>query len=102
MWRRASHAVRWLSRGVSTPKQIWAGHVDIPRKGACLVCRDVRTEYCSEWQSVVVDDLSTLARMKIFPLERGSDWMQSVTLEAGGKLPPSRRVMVYLSPVPSL
>jgi hypothetical protein len=68
----------------------------------CLVCRDVRAEYCSEWQSVVVDDLSTLARMKIFPLERGSDWIQSVTLEAGGKLAPSRRVMVYLSPVPSL
>jgi hypothetical protein len=42
----------------------------------------------------VVDDLSALARMKIFPLEWGSDWMQSVTIEAGGKLPPSRRVMV--------
>jgi hypothetical protein len=59
-----------------------------------------RAEYCSEWQSVVVDDLSSLARVKILPLERGSDWMQSVTLEAGGKLPPSRRMMVYLSPVP--
>jgi hypothetical protein len=35
---------------------------------------------------VVVDDLPALDRMKIFPLERGSDWMQSVTLEAGGKL----------------
>jgi hypothetical protein len=51
---------------------------------------------------VVVDDLSALDRVKIFPLERGSDWMQSITLEAGGKLSPSRRVMVYLSPVPSL
>jgi hypothetical protein len=39
---------------------------------------------------VVVDDLSALDRMKIFPLERGSDWMQSVTLEAGGKLSPSK------------
>jgi hypothetical protein len=27
------------------------------------------------------------ARVKIFPLEWGSDWMQSITLEAGGQAP---------------
>ncbi len=101
-WRRASHAVRWLSRGVRTPKQKLGWQCGQTPGKPYLECQDVRAEYCSQWQSRRRDDLSALARMKIFPLELGSDCMLSVTLEAGGKLPPSRRVMVYLSPVPSL